>query len=340
MKKGLAILSVCLCFLSWTSIPGQKKRAFATYQEMRAYLGELFQQKKYAEAASLLEDAIDRFPDNVFANTFNLALARVYLGEVDKAVQALEEGHRRGIFYGIWDFENKLWDPVKKSPRFEAFAAANRARIEEAQKKASVKIEAVMPDGYDPAKTYPLFIALHGGGETIEDLKPAWRSSRLQSEFITVFVQSCQVASMKGYHWQDIAITRRDLRVAYKMILERHRVDSERAIIGGFSSGGFGSLIAVFEDLFPVRGFVVLCPDIPPTIRDEDILAAKTRGVCGTLLTTEMDPRVELQNALKARTDRLGLTMEFHLSPNTGHWFPKDFEALLDRAITLILPDK
>ena len=54
----------------------------------------------------------------------------------------------------------------------------------------SVKIEAVTPSGYDPAKKYPLFIALHGGGE-----------------FITAYVQSTQVASMTGFHWQDAAVT-------------------------------------------------------------------------------------------------------------------------------------
>jgi hypothetical protein len=38
------------------------------------------------------------------------------------------------------------------------------------------------------------------------------------------------------------------------------------------------------------------------------------------------------------RLERLGLTVEFHLTPNIGHWFPQDFETLLDRAIALLLP--
>jgi hypothetical protein len=35
--------------------------------------------------------------------------------------------------------------------------------------------------------------------------------------------------------------------------------------------------------------------------------------------------------------EKLGLPVEFHLTPNIGHWYPKDFEALLDRAIGLVL---
>jgi hypothetical protein len=108
-------------------------------------------------------------------------------------------------------------------------------------------------------------------------------------------------------------------------------------VIGGFSSGGFASLIAAFENIFPVRGFVVLCPEPPTTIGDEDILAAKSRGLRGTLLTTEADQRVERQRALMGRMENLGLPVVFHLTPGIGHWYPQDFEALLDRALGHIL---
>ena len=337
MKKSLIILGIVLLTLSPAALRGQEKREFASYKEMRQYLGELFNQKKYEEAAALLESVLDRFPDNVLANTFNLAAARLFQGDAEKAVQALEEGHRRGIFYGTWDFAAERWDLIRSSPRFEAFLKENQARIDEAQKKASVKIEAVTPSGYDPAKKYPLFIALHGGGESVAEFKPSWTSPRLRGEFITAYVQSTQVASMTGFHWQDAAVTKRDLEFAYGKILEQYPVDTGRVVIGGFSSGGFGSLLAAFKDFFPVRGFVVLCPEPPTTIGDEDILAAKARGLRGTLLTTEADQRVGRQRALMDRMEKLGLPAVFHLTAGIGHWYPGDFEALLDRALGHIL---
>jgi hypothetical protein len=33
----------------------------------------------------------------------------------------------------------------------------------------------------------------------------------------------------------------------------------------------------------------------------------------------------------------LGLMAEFRLTPNIGHWYPKDFETLLDEAIGNVL---
>jgi tetratricopeptide (TPR) repeat protein len=336
MKRSFVILGIVLCSMSWALLLGQEKREFSSYKDMREYLGELFKQKKYEEAASVLESVLDRFPESALANIYNLAVARAYLGDADKAIEALEEGHRRGIFYGLWDFGAALWDPIKKSPRYEAFLKANQARIEEAQKRASVKIEAVTPSSYDPARKYPLFIALHGGGESVADFKPNWTSPRLRAEFITVYVQSSQVASMRGFHWQDVAVTRRDLEAAYRRILEGYPVDPGRVIIGGFSSGGFGSLVAALTDILPARGFVALCPEVPRMISDEDIRAAAARGLRGTLLSTEMDNRVESQRLFMSRLVKLGLPVEFHLTPNVGHWYPADFETLLDQAVGLI----
>jgi len=169
MKKILVALTIVLCSAALIPLQGQEKREFGSYKEMREYLGQLFDQKKYEEAAALLESVLDRFPDNVLANTFNLAAARLYQGDADKTLQALEEGHRRGVFYGTWDFAAELWGPVRNSQRFEAFLKKNQARIDEAQKNASLKIEAAMPAGYNPARKYPLFILCPEVPTTIGD---------------------------------------------------------------------------------------------------------------------------------------------------------------------------
>ncbi len=339
MKNTFVAISIVLFISAGPAVMAQEKPAFSNYKDMRAHLGQLFEQKKYAEAASLLESVLDLFPENVLANTYNLAAARAYLGEADKAVAALEEGHRRGVFYGIWDLGAELWAPVKASPRFDAFWKANEARIAEASRRATLKIEVETPAGYDPARTYPLFIALHGGGESIAELKPIWNSDRLRGEFLTAFVQSTQVASMKGFHWQDETVTLRDLGEAYQTILRQYPVDSGRVIIGGFSSGGFGTFVAAFRNIFPVRGFFALCPALPEAVSDEDVKAAVGHGLRGTILTTELDNRVDAQRAFAERLKGLGLPVEFSIAPNIGHWFPEDFGARLDRAIGLILPD-
>ena len=344
MKRTNAVLPILLvltaaasCLLSADPPRGQEKRDFATYEEMRAHLGGLFKDKKYAEAAALLERALERFPDRALANTYNLALARLRQGDADRALAALEEGHRRGIFYGLWDFAADAWAPVKALPRFQAFLERNRLRIAEAQKAAAMRLEVATPEGYDPSRAYPLFVALHGGGESVADFRPAWTSPRLRKDFLTAYVQSSQVANMSGFHWQDAEATRRDLAAALERVVAEFPVDPGRVVVGGFSSGGFGSLVAALKGFLGVRGFIVLCPEVPADIGDDDLRAAAARGLRGALLTTEADHRVEQQRALAARLERAGLAVRFHLTPGLGHWYPSDFHPQRDQALELVL---
>ncbi len=338
MRRTIVVPSLLLVVVSLLAGgAGQDKREQGTYQDMRAYVGELYQQKKYAEAAAVLERAIDRFPDHVRANTYNLALMRVLTGEHDKALQALEEGLRRGVFYGLWDFDRAIMVPLKARPGFNGFWKQNLARLEEAQSKAAMKVEVLTPAGYDPSRKYPLFLALHGGGENLAEFQPNWVSPRLRREFITAYVQSSQVADMTGFHWQDEARTRRDLEAAYKDVVAKYAVDRNRVLVGGFSSGGFAALVTAFHQFLPVRGFVALCPEVPTTIGDMEVTVAITRGLRGSLLTTEQDARVQLQRALADRWRAMGLDAEIIVTPDIGHWYPNDFGQQLDRAIDRIL---
>lgn len=344
MKRTIAVLPILLVLTAAVSFllsagppRGQEKREFATYEEMREHLGGLFKDKKYAEAAALLERSLERFPDRVLPNTYNLAMARLRQGDADRALAALEEGHRRGVFYGLWDFAAEAWEPVRARPRFSAFLERNRLRIAEAQKSAAMRLEVATPEGFDPSRTYPLFIALHGGGESVADFRPAWTSPRLRKEFLTAYVQSSQVATMSGFHWQDAEATRRDLAAALERVVGQYPVDAGRVVVGGFSSGGFGSLLAALRGFFEVRGFVVLCPEVPADLDEGDLRAAGSRGLRGVLLTTEADRRVEQQRALIARLERAGLAVRFHLTPGLGHWYPADFQARLDEAVEFVL---
>jgi predicted esterase/ketosteroid isomerase-like protein len=337
MKRVSVILSIVLAALWPMSAAAQDKREQGTYAEMREYLGELVQQKQYAGAAAMLERALDRFPDHVRENTFNLAWARVQMGEGDKAMDALEKGLRRGIFYGIWDFDADAMAPLRKHARFPAFWKQNMERHDAAESEARMTLDVVTPPGYDPARRYPLFVALHGGGETIAVFKPHWVSPRLHAEFIVAYVQSSQVADMTGFHWQDESRTRRDLEAAYAQVVAKYPVDRDRVIVGGFSSGGFAALVTAFHQALPVRGFVALCPEVPTSITDADIDGAVKRGLRGSLLTTELDRRLVAQRALVARWRAANLDGEIVVTPNSGHWYPTDFGDQLDRAIGRIL---
>jgi dipeptidyl aminopeptidase/acylaminoacyl peptidase len=159
----------------------------------------------------------------------------------------------------------------------------------------------------------------------------------LRRDYVTAYVQSSQVAGMDGFHWQNVEITRQELTHAFKEIQRRYPVDPGNVLIGGFSSGGFGTLITAFQNVLPVCGFIVLCPEVPDTINDEELEAAWTRGLRGAFLTPEMDRRLKNQEAFVSRCTKKNIPVLFHITPNTGHWYPDDLETRIDQSLRHIL---
>ena len=313
------------------------RRVFGTYEEMRGVVVDFYGQQRYAEAAAILAGAVARYPDHVLANTFNLALMYSSLGNREEAVRALEDGHRRGVFYGKWTFEGAPWDTLRRFEGFQSLLARNEELITEAQKTSSMRLEVAAPEGYVPGREYPLFIALHGGGENLAQFRPRWTSPRLREEFIVAYVQSSQVAGMDGYHWQDDAITRRELEAAYREIVAKYSVDPDRVLLGGFSSGGYGTLVTLFEGTLPASGFVILCPEVPDDPGQAALDGAARRGIRGTLLTTEQDGRLKRQEEYVSGLAAHGLDVRFIVTPKTGHWYPDDLESKIDEALAHIL---
>ena len=339
MKKAPAIV-IGILLTAFVSLYGQEadEMQFSSYDEMRAHIGKLYQKKDYAEAARILEWALTQYPDRIEANAFNLALMYMQLKEHDKAVKALEYGLAQGIWFGKYAMGAEIWTPLRDNERFRAFIEKNEAKRHEAQDSVEPKLDVCVPGDFDEGKTYPLFIALHGGGENIEGFKPQWTSDVMKEKFIVAYPQSSQMVSMTGFSWtEDIEISKQEIRKAFERILEDFPIDPSRVVIGGFSSGGVASLAVVLDETFPVMGFVILCPAKPDNFSAENVRKAKDRGIRGTLITTEMDPRVPDQKEMVAIMEAEGLDHEFVITPNIGHWYPDNLSQLIDAAIAHII---
>ena len=334
--RWAGVLSL-MVLVSGVSI-GQQEKALSSYETMRALLGELYGQKKYQEAADLLYKALSLFPAHVRANTYNLAIMCRHLEEYQRGVNALLYGLERGVWFGLYDFEMELWKPYKDLKIFQDFLAKNTAIRREVQKSAKPKLKLSTPEGYDPARTYPLFIALHGGGENMEDFSARWRSDRLESDFLVAYLQSSQVVSMDGFGWtEDLELAKKEIQDAFEDLSSTYSLDEKRIIIGGFSSGGVASLETVLAGTLPVSGFVVLCPARPDGFTAARVREAARRGLRGTLLTTEMDQRIEEQKAMALLMEQEGLPCEFIVTPDIGHWYPEDLGRQIDQAVSRIL---
>jgi predicted esterase len=310
---------------------------YENYADMRAEFGRLYNEGKLEEGARLLEWAMDEFPDNRMANSFNLALIYARLDQAGRAARVLLSALDNGVFFSVYAFDHELFDPLREMDLFEEFTARNEEKINEARKNSVSKYSVVTPEGYEEGKEYPLFIALHGGGGNMEDFKGVWKSSLIDKEFIALFVQSSLVVSMNGYSWtEDLEVSKREIKDAYDEVVRNYAIDDKEIIVGGFSSGGVASLEVSLCNTLPVAGFVVLCPPKPESFTEENLAAAKDRGLRGTILTTEMDGRLESQKEMAAMMKKVGFEHVFRVTPDIGHWFPEDLDVQIDEAINHI----
>jgi predicted esterase len=311
-----------------------KNKEFVHYQEMREYFGNLYQQKKYKEAAEILGNHLGRFPDHLEANAYNLALTYGQLKQYEQGINIIQYALDRGVWFSSFAFETEAWAPYKKSEKFKKVLIRNETFRQEAQKLAKPDLLVLTPEGYREERKYPLFIALHGGSSNITNFKKVWKSQKMEKEFLIAYVQSSLVVGMNRYTWTvDMDITKKEIIEAYSKIIKEYPVDEKEIIIGGFSAGGIAALEIMLCNSLPVTGFVVLCPGKPGSFNKENIIEAKERGIRGTILTTEMDPRLPDQKEMVEVLKTEGLLYQFVVTPNLGHWFPEDLDAKIDDAI-------
>ena len=312
---------------------------FSNYAEMRRKVSELFQDGKLDQAATLLEWALGQYPENLLANVYNLGTCYAFLNKPEDSLRALEYGLDRGIWYGKWDFEADFWNPVKEIAAFERIRTRSEACRVDVQKAAKPERVVIPPTNYQPERMYPLFIALHGGGESVEIFRPQWTSPRLENEFIVAYLQSSRVVSMTGFSWMGDDQDRKEIKDAYDLLLQDFSVDTDRILIGGFSSGGNMTLSLLLEEdeIVPARGFVVLCPPVPEQYSPQAIARIVDRKQRGMFLTTEMDNRLEDQRRIVAAFENGGVPLEFEVTPDIGHWYPPDLAEKIDEAVCFIL---
>lgn len=334
MKKIGVSIAVMMIFMQFTVAAARKEFRFASYAEMRTEVGKLYGEKKFTELASLLEWGLEQFPDHLMANSFNLLITYARLNQPAKGIRVMKIALKRGIWFGKYTFENEMFAPYKKQRKFQALLRENNRLMDAARKNCKPDLKVLTPENYQADRQYPLFIALHGGGENLEQFMPRWTSKKLKESFIVAYPQSSQLIAMDGYNWtEDMSLSLREIAAAVDQVIGQYPVDKDRMYVGGFSSGGVAALEVVLQDTIPVRGFVLLCPAKPENFSAGDVARARSRGIRGTLITTEMDNRLDQQREMVKTFMQEGLQYQFVVTPNIGHWYPEDLGEKIDQAL-------
>ncbi|MEN8154431.1 MAG: hypothetical protein ABFR75_10455 [Acidobacteriota bacterium] len=337
MKKNIIAASLIFMFLisgaSFLFSTEKEKQKDDAYLQLYKKIVSLYRAKKFEETRNLLEKNIGNYPEKFDRFAYNLSIIYGHTKEFEKGIKILNKAHKKGVWFNILIFKSPLYKGYKDLPGFKAVLSKNNELYEKAKKDTKSKMDISLPENFDKSKKYPLFIALHGGGENIKNFKPRWTSEKMKNEYIVAYLQSSQLIAPDGYGWENYFITKKEVKSAFEKILEKYPVDKKRIIIGGFSSGGGASLFLTFKEKIPVKGFIILCPQVPKEIVEPDVLKAAKKGIRGTFITTERDNRLELQKKLVGIFKRSGLGHKFVIFPNTGHWYPEGLDKKIDEAL-------
>jgi len=162
-----------------------------------------------------------------------------------------------------------------------------------------LKCRVLLPENYDPDKSYPLLIGLHGFGGSTEDFSSVWNHLDSHS-FIFVIPEAPYLKSPDdfnmgtGYSWSidvnDIDLYKRSDHLSSEFILnvkkyvsENYKID--KSYILGFSQGGAYAYVTGFKNPNEFDGIICFGARIPDTqkypwfLTEEDIEKAYTLKV-------------------------------------------------------------
>jgi predicted esterase len=229
---------------------------------------------------------------------------------------------------------------LKDLPEFNRLVEISEARRQEAQ-AASKPLVLTLPLPEDTTPPLPILLALHGNFSNAQDSVEYWESAVPQG-WLTVLPKSSQITMPDRYNWNDLEIGSKEIKAHYQELVDKHPVDADKVVVGGFSKGGEMAVWLALKEVIPLAGFIAVNPGGPyiqdinqwkPIIEECKSLA----DLRGFFLVGENDGSIENIKALHEMLNSHGLTCDLLVAPEIGHEFPADFEQILAKALKYIL---
>ncbi|MPN51223.1 hypothetical protein SDC9_198865 [bioreactor metagenome] len=129
-----------------------------------------------------------------------------------------------------------------------------------------------------------------------------------------------------------------ELKSHYAAISKNSKVDQERTVISGFSKGGHAALVAAFQQVFPIRGYIGVAPYFNNV---DEIFAslnvqANTQVRCYFLLGEDDADCTAGALAMQEKLTTAGVACGVEIFPGVAHDFPADATAAIQRALDFI----
>lgn len=305
---------------------------FKNFEEAEAnYYGLWYSETPdFEETLRIASWCYETFPEHENQLLLDLGLLHGLLNHQKESLDFFHKAFDKGIWYPKV-FMEALW-------AFEWFESVVERWMEFSQRdqfESDMAYEFLSSE--DISKDKPVFLALHGWGEDIALFRQFWTSDKLKNEYNTVYVQSSQMVGAYHYQWTDYALAKKDIQRVLKILKDEYGLNTEHIIVGGFSEGATTSLKLALEKAdMNIKGFVALNPNKPEEMTVESVKAMAENGICGGIITGDQDECFDEQKEMKTLFETTGLSLEWVVTKDFGHWFPKDLNEKIDCVLKCI----
>lgn len=305
---------------------------FNNFEEAEAHYYGLWYSETpdYEEALHVASWCYEEFSEHENQLLLDLGILHGLLDHQKASLDFFHKAFDKGIWYPKV-FMESLWEFVW----FESVVERWMEFSQREQFESDMAYEFLSSETI--SKDKPVFLALHGWGEDIALFRQFWTSEKLKNDYNTVLVQSSQMIGAYHYQWTDYALAKKDIQRVLKILEEEYGLSTDQLLVGGFSEGATTSLkLALRETDMNIKGFVALNPDKPTEMTVETIKEMKEKNVRGGIITGDQDECYEDQKEMKALFDAVGFSLEWIVTKDFGHWFPKDLNEKIDSVLKCI----
>ena len=306
-------------------------------RDFTAVRGRLFQLHPagdYATALEVARSAARDFPEEADRTTYWIACLLARLGDKEGALQALEEGSRRALWWAPEALEvDPDLEPLRSNDRFRTIVEAGRVAHAAAGRRPPAE-----PIVRHPATGHAraALVVLHARGERAEQAVERWTDA---GNLLLVVPQSTQAFDMRSGCWDDPWAAEVDVRRAVDSTLADGD-DKLPLLIGGFSQGAaLAVYLAADQRLQGIGGCIAVAPSagwarelIGPDLPSLD-------GLRYVVLMGTLDPRHDDCRRLAEQLRAAGAEVRLDVIEGLAHDYPADFAQRLPAAVDWVLGD-
>ena len=289
------------------------------FSTLRQQIFEFYRLQQWTQAITLLEGHSPHTPIEATYITFWKACFLCRAGRPDAALNALQNGVQRGL----WWTEVRLrhdtdLQALQGNPAYEALIAECVQRHKTAeQTHTHTSRVVVQPDSPPP---YHAMLALHGYAGNAAGTLPDW-SPLSTHGWLVAALQSSQVADMDGFHWVDTDRARDDVQHHLDELSNEFALD--QVALGGVSNGGRAALALTLTGAIRAKWAI----SIGGSLHDDTVIdwsqpfeRPRVLLIAGALDTVPLERMSQQADIFKAQ----GVDVTLQVVPGMGHSVPHD----------------